>query len=343
VQNVEKQEYCSLLNPLAAIYGQVMHLRNLCYDRQWFKTHWLEVPVISVGNLTTGGTGKTPMVILLANLAGQAGLTPGIIMRGYGSKPGHDADEVLLLRRELPGVPIVADPDRIAGGKRAIEQSAQILIADDAFQHRRLGRDLNICLVDVCFPFGGGKILPAGRLRESLTGFKRADMVILTRCDQATSEQIDELKSKIRSLTDSIPILTSQHRVRRCVDASGTVITDLQGKKVFAFAAIGRSESFFNTLRESGVTLTGTRSFPDHHYYTSGDLQQIHAEFVQQGSDLMICTAKDMVKIGSELLKSVNIAPSELSALEIEMAMPSDDLDLLRQKISEVAARVPRI
>jgi tetraacyldisaccharide 4'-kinase len=329
------------LEPLSSLYGQVMRLRNFCYDRQWLKTTWLDVPVISVGNMTTGGTGKTPMVIFLAQLAAEAGIRPGIVLRGYGGTSNHEADEVLLLRRELPGLPVIANPDRIAGGRHAIEQSAGLLIADDAFQHRRLGRDLNICLVDACFPFGGGKILPAGRLREPMEGFSRADVVILTRCDQINEQELGSLKSQIEQFAGPIPILTSNHRVKRYVDSLGNVKNPVGGR-VFAFAAIGRSESFFNTVRETGVTLVGTRSFPDHYYFTADDLKEVQQQAFDDGAEFLVCTAKDIVKINPSLLSAAGISPEKLTALEIEIAMPNENVAFLRDKIREVAARVPK-
>jgi len=332
----------SLLDPLSTLYGKVTHLRNVCYDRQWLKTTWLDVPVISVGNLTTGGTGKTPMVVLLAHLAREAGCQPGVILRGYGGRQGQEADEVMLLRRELPGIPIVACPDRIAGGKQAIVQSAQMLIADDGFQHRRLGRDLDICLVDACFPFGGGKMLPAGRLREPLEGLARADMVILTRCDQVQEETVAQIRSQMREYTNDIPVLTSRHRVKHCVDLQGNILGDLTGRRMFAFAAIGRPESFFNTVRETGADVMGTRCFPDHHRFTTEELAEIRRESADVGADMLICTAKDMVKIDIETAKSAGISPEELAAIEIEITMSDEDLTLLRNKIREVANRVPK-
>jgi len=175
-----------ILSAAGLIYGRITTIRNGWYDHGVLKTRWLDAPVIAVGNMTTGGTGKTPMVIYLAKMVESIGERPGVIMRGYGSKPGKEADEVMLLRRHLPGVPIIGNPDRIDGGKHAIQQGAEVIIADDAYQHRRLGRDLDICLVDAMLPFGGGQILPLGRLREPMTGFSRADLVILTRCDQVT-------------------------------------------------------------------------------------------------------------------------------------------------------------
>ncbi len=329
---------CGLLSPLGKAYGQVMRVRNYLYDRQWLKTHWLGSPVISVGNLTTGGTGKTPTVIKLAKMVSELGKRPGIILRGYGSRKGLEADEVLMLRRSLPGVPIVANADRIAGGRIALEQSVEVLIADDAFQHRRLGRDLNLCLVDATNPFGGERVLPAGRLREPMAGLGRSDMVFLTRCDQAEAKTIDSLISRIREYAGPVPILRCEHRANGYVDAAGKAyaIDFLAGKEVFAFAGIGRPESFFETLKSVGVRLTGTRVYRDHHDFTDKEIVELAEAAERSGASAILCTLKDLVKIDPKT------QVGNLLALSVEICLSVEDEERLSRKIGEVTSQFSR-
>lgn len=324
------------------MYEGIVRFRNFLYDRQYLKTLWLDAPVISVGNLTTGGTGKTPMVILAATLARDAGMRPGVILRGYGRTADREADEVLLLRRELPGVPVVANPDRIEGGRQAMDQSAEILIADDAFQHRRLGRDLNICLVDACFPFGGGSMLPAGRLREPLSALRRADVVVLTRSDQVSPEALEALRSAVRAEAGEIPLLTGRHQVRGFRDVSGRASPEAPDRRVFAFAGIARPESFFRALADRGLTVAGTRTFRDHHDFTAADLRSLREAADHVGAAAMVCTAKDLIKLSVETAGQAGIEAARLVAMEIEMVLSDGERVLLRDRIVEAAARAPK-
>jgi tetraacyldisaccharide 4'-kinase len=322
-----------LLAPLGKVYGEVMRVRNYFYDRGWMKTRWLEAPVISVGNLTVGGTGKTPTVAMIGKMVAAAGKRPGVIMRGYGRRAGRESDEVLLLRRALgEGAAVVANPDRIAGSREAIERfGAQVLIADDGFQHRRLGRDLDICLVDGSFPFGGNRVLPAGRLREPMEGLERADVVIMTRSDQVSEEELETIQAKIREYTE-VPILRSRHRVCGFTDLAGRRYSEIRGRKVFAFSGIGRNESFFQTVRETGAEVVGTRGFADHHYFTTKELREIRDEASRCGAELAVCTVKDLVRIETT---KVDIEPEKILAVEIEISMAEEDEEILREKIEE--------
>ncbi|MFA5864134.1 MAG: tetraacyldisaccharide 4'-kinase [Phycisphaerae bacterium] len=333
-----------VLGPLGGLYGELIRVRNFFYDRGLVKTVWLPVPVISVGNLTTGGTGKTPMVVLLGKMAEEAGYSVGVVLRGYGSTGGREADEVILLGRELPGAMVSVCGDRILGGRRAISQSVRVLIADDGFQHRRLGRDLDICLVDATNPFGGGKMIPAGRLREPVEGLGRADIVVLTRCEQVERAIVEEIKLEIRRYAGDVPILVSEHRVRGCEDLEGNRFDHCEekigGRKVFAFAGIGQPEAFFNTVRKIGGIVVGTREFRDHHYFTVGELREIREEVNQVGADFIVCTMKDRVKISAGMIRDAGIGAKAIFAIAIEIFMEDEDREMLRKKIWEVSKRV---
>ncbi|MBN2129221.1 MAG: tetraacyldisaccharide 4'-kinase, partial [Sedimentisphaerales bacterium] len=192
-----------LLTPPSWPYSLVTLFRNWLYAQGWLRVHRVGVPVVCVGNLTTGGTGKTPLVVWLARLMGQKGVRAAILTRGYkanGRKTPYDVttntDEPAELAAACPGVPVIVNPDRVAGAAEAIRShGAQVLLMDDGFQHRRLGRDLDIVAVDATCPFGYGRLLPAGLLREPLSGLTRAHAVVLTRSDQVSEETLRQIET----------------------------------------------------------------------------------------------------------------------------------------------------
>jgi tetraacyldisaccharide 4'-kinase len=332
------------LSPLAAIYGRIMTLRNVLYDHNYLKTHWLDAPTIAVGNITTGGTGKTPTVVFLAKLLRDLGSRPGIIMRGYGSKPGQDGDEVLMLRRVLPDVPVVANPDRIIAGRSALEQGADVIIADDAFQHRRLGRDLNLCLIDAVSPFGGEKNLPAGHLREPLAGLNRADIFIITRSDQVAPEALDQIRYRLNHFATNVPILTSSHRPCSLSDLAGheSSAETLAGRKIVAFAAIGRPDAFFKTLKSLGAQVLAERAFRDHHRFTLADLIALRDAAKNVHADALVCTAKDLVKFTPAMLRDAEMPADFLFSLDIEITLSNEDREQLTKKINAIIANFDR-
>ena len=179
-------------------YEAAMRLRNFAYDRAWLRVTKVDAPVISLGNITTGGTGKTPMAAWLANWLGEQGRVPGLLSRGYRSLDGAANDEKLVLDRLCPGVPHVQQQDRVTAARRLVgEHRCDALILDDGFQHRRLHRDLDIVLIDALQPWGYGHVLPRGLLREPLAGLKRADLIVLTRADQVAPEQLRVLLDQL--------------------------------------------------------------------------------------------------------------------------------------------------
>src|SRR5438876_5539483 len=174
-------------------YGSAVHLRNWCYDRGWLPTHRPPVPVISVGNLTAGGTGKTPCVEYLARFLQARGLRPAVLSRGYRGN-GRPNDEALILEANLPDVPHLQGKDRVTRASQAVRVfGADVLILDDGFQHRRLRRDLDLVLIDAMNPWGHGRLLPRGLLREPISSLRRADAVIVTRLDQAQPAEIERI------------------------------------------------------------------------------------------------------------------------------------------------------
>ena len=296
-----------LLPPLSALYGAVTRTRLSLYQRGTFHTTRLERPVISVGNITVGGTGKTPLVEWVAKTLAANGRRVCILTRGYKREnprtevivsdghailatPVEAGDEPYLLASNLLGsAAVISNADRISAGRYAIETfGTECFVLDDGFQHLRLARDLDIVTIDATNPWGGGRLLPYGRLREPIAALRRADCVVLTRCDQAA--EIDALSTTVRDLVRGRPVFQSTMRAVRSPKVEGPVA---------AFCAVGNSQSFFDQVRSSGYELVFERAFTDHHWYTQNDLQEVERRALEAGATALITTAKDAVKLRS--------------------------------------------
>ena len=279
------------------------------------KSYELPVPVICVGNITTGGTGKTPLVEFLGGYLQKRGVKVALLSRGYRGQSGGDNDEISILRERLAGVTIVIDSDRVRGGRRAIaEHGAEVLLLDDGFQHRRLRRDLDIVLIDCTCPFGYGWMLPRGLLREPKDSLSRAGAVVLTRCDQIGAAELSELSRTIENLSvkpagvakpsgdnkDSrVIIAQSCHQGRAVFTAGGEQmdVQEVQGKKLYAFCGIGNPESFVRTLEKLGGNVVGSYFFSDHFHYNVSDVQRLRTAADESGAEVLITTEKDWVKL----------------------------------------------
>jgi tetraacyldisaccharide 4'-kinase len=257
----------------------------------------VDVPVICVGNLTTGGTGKTPMVAWLVEQLVGLGRNPAILTRGYKARAGC-SDEATLLA-ELTGSPVIVDPDRPAGAARAIADGADVLVMDDGFQHLRLRRDLDIVLLDASDPLGRGATLPGGRLREPADGLARAGAVVLTRTDQATPAELDALRSTARQLAPHAVLLEARHAPAEAIDPAGQVHPPetLAGRKVLAFCGLGNPRAFFGTLQSLGAQLCGQACFGDHADYPPARLAALDRLAAEAHAEFLVTTQKDAVKI----------------------------------------------
>jgi len=287
---------------LAPGYGLVMAIRNKLFDAGIKKSIKLDRPVISVGNITTGGTGKTPMVIELARRLIEQGEKPAILLRGYmAGKSEVNSDETLVLSQALRHqVPVMPDPDRVAGAKRVLAEHPEttVFLLDDGFQHRRVKRDLDIVLIDATRPFGFGRLLPRGLLRESLTGLRRADAVILTRCDLAPGEVLAELDRQIGSIVGQTPLLHSVQSWSDYLSMAGLLNTDyLEGKKVFGACAIGNPEVFEKMIHAAAGEVLEVRLFDDHHTFTKEEAHGLIRAATDRGADVVVVTEKDWVKL----------------------------------------------
>src|SRR5436190_10860315 len=305
-----------ILAPLGWIYGRVMQARNALYDWGILKCYDLGARTISVGNITTGGTGKTPLVALIANILAEHGEKVCILTRGYGRKDENkrvvvcsrdtmvaDAelagDEPVELAQQLLGrAIIIADADRVAAANWAKDNfGITTFVLDDGYQHRRAKRDLDIVCIDATDPFGKGRVLPAGRLREPVANLKRASAIVITRVSLVNSD--DEILKKVTAIAPDALIFRCDFRIKefRPLEATPERAEFDPDEKAFAFCALGNPKNFFETLRRAGVNLAGELCFPDHHKYNHEDVSAIENAAKSAGASRLITTAKDAVKL----------------------------------------------
>ncbi len=336
---------------LSLIYAKIADVRNTLYEKGFFKSFDLGARTISVGNITTGGTGKTPLVILVSQILAARGKRVCILTRGYGRKNPKNrivvsngkkilsdartgGDEPVEMAKKLLGKAIVvADANRVAAAKWAkAEFGVTTFILDDGFQHRRANRDLDIVCIDATNPFGGGKMLPSGRLREPLANLGRANIIVITRSDLASN--IDEIKSQIAEYAPACPIFTTSTKL------SGMTLLDkflavpedeselaqssfahqtLANAKAFAFCALGSPESFFRQLRKDNFEVAGTHAFTDHHFYRQKDIKIVVQKAKDSGAEYLLTTAKDAVKLAGVKM--------ELPCFVVEATLVIDDAD----------------
>lgn len=264
--------------------------------------HRVNVPVVSVGNLTLGGTGKTPMVEWLARWFRDHGVRVVLVSRGYGSQSGKANDEALELAQKLPDVPHFQDPDRVKSAHYAIrERGAELILLDDGFQHRRLGRDLDVVLVDATEPFGFGHVFPRGMLREPLAGWSRAHVIALTRSDMLSAEERSALQLQIMRYAPQAIWVELTHAPRTLLDSIGDrrPLESLAGKRVAAFCGIGNPAGFEHALMSCGYEVAALREFPDHHAYTPDDLASLADWAAGLDVAALVCTHKDLVKVNT--------------------------------------------
>jgi len=320
------------LRALEFVYAAGVARRNARYDRRG-PTVLLPVPVVSVGNLTVGGTGKTPFVIEVVRRLERMGLSPAVVSRGYKSVPGQPNDEELLIRKRCPGVVYVADPDRASAATIAHERyGADVIVLDDGFQHRRLARTVDIVLVDATCAFGYEHLLPRGLLREPPEALRRAQAIVLTRTDQAAPAEGVRIAARLRRLAPDATYLECKHAVTSIERLDGTAIDEsLDGRRAVVFAGIGRPGAFLTTVRSLGVDVVGRRWWPDHHPYRRGDIDLLLSADRFPAHDWLLTTEKDAVKLAA--LGGLNHAPIAVVKASIEfLGDGADLLDRLLQR-----------
>lgn len=339
---------------LAAIepfYAGVTVLRNRLYDGGILRIAKLPRPVISIGNLTAGGTGKTPMVRWLAAKLRGAGMNVAALSRGYKSAAGHLGDEQIMLDRLLNAPPLkpitlAANPSRTAAAEAALRQRPEIdvFLLDDGFQHRRVTRDLDIVLLSAADPFGFNHVLPRGLLREPVSGLKRAGAVVITHADRVPESSLLAIEQRVRWHQPHAPIYRAihAHTGLRTTAASAALapdrsMDDLRGRRFFAFSGIGNPQVLRGQLESAGGTHVGSRWFADHHAYVAADLAQVQARAAELNADLLLTTEKDWVKVVE--LPSASAARPPIWRLDVELQFVDDGGDRLFDQVLKAMRR----
>ncbi len=320
-------------------YRVIVAIRNRRFDRDDSLIQHAEVPVISIGNLTTGGTGKTPLVCYLAKQFRQRGIRVAIISRGYGADAGEENDEALELAARLPDVPHVQDADRVAAARIATEElESQLLLMDDGFQHRRLARDLDIVVLDATNPFGFGHCLPRGLLREPIGSLRRAEVVVLSRANLIDESQRARLHEQVARLAPKSVWCEAEHRpseLLRWPDQS-LPLTHLQDQPVAVLSAIGNPQAFERTVAACGAQVIDTMSLADHDPYDHRAIEKIlhWLNRIAVPKLQVVCTHKDLVKLQTDQL-----GPYSVAALLIDISFTTGEQELLRM-VDKIATDV---
>jgi tetraacyldisaccharide 4'-kinase len=322
------------LSGVATAYGLGVSLRTTSFDQGWKREKRARIPIVSVGNLTLGGTGKTPMVEWLARWFRLRGIRVAILSRGYGSAAGLN-DEGLVLDQNLPDVPHLQAANRVQLARIAAEElEAQAAILDDGFQHRRLARDLDLVLLDALEPFGLNRLFPAGLLREPIRALRRADLVVLSRANLISEGERISIRRQAELAAGPLDWLEAEHQPRDLINSDGGSedLQSLCSTEVAAFCGIGNPEAFRRTLLGLGARIRGFRSYPDHHPYSRTDVFELIEWVKQTGARLALTTQKDLVK-----LRIDNLALVPLRALRIGLCVSSGQqlLDTHLQRVLE--------
>jgi tetraacyldisaccharide 4'-kinase len=310
----------TLLWPLTLPYGTVTRLRARAYESGVFRPKRLNANVISVGNLTTGGTGKTPMVLWIARRLLAEGKKTGILTRGYHGTQGSDgptSDEVELMKSELgPEISVGVGADRYVRGRELVAKGVECFVLDDGFQRLQLARDADIVLIDAMNPFGGGRLLPAGFMREPKTALRRADVLVITRSNRAPA-----VEASIRRETNA-PIYyahTKLEYLRYISGGSSGLVPHARPMSWFVFCGIGNPSAFVQDLRDWGVEVRGQRFFRDHHRYSQEEIDDMAREAGSLRCDGLLCTEKDYFNLGAVKSHPTDMAYCHMS-LEIDRA-----------------------
>lgn len=304
--------------PFSFLYFFIILIRNICYDLNIFRRYGINAKVISVGNITWGGTGKTPVVAFIADILARKNRKVSILIRGYGN------DESELLPKLTNGskgddkgpykVPVLVGKDRVKKGKEAIENHlSDTVLLDDGFQYRRLRRDLDILCIDATKPFGNGWVIPSGILREGLGSLKRADIFLITKIDLVSSkDRLEKLERELKSMNPKAVIAKAIHRplyFYKILNEEKVGINELQDKELVIVSAIGSPECFEKTILRLGLKINKHFTFRDHHAYTYKDLIAIEDYCKANKLDIVITTEKDAVKIGKLFHRAGGLRP----------------------------------
>ena len=346
------------LTPLSYIYAVIVKTRSWLYDCGLLRQKQLPCTVISVGNIVAGGTGKTPTVIWIAKYLQSEGFQVGVLLRGYRREGRHSisivsdgkqiltpaaegGDEDGMIARKLPGVPVVVGSDRYAAGLEVIQlwgHTTGVLILDDGFQRRQLARDLDILTVDSTQPFGTGKLIPAGTLREPKTALRRADVLLLTRTDLVAEPVNLERFSQEKQIFESRHQPTGLYQLGTGEECA---IDLLKGKHLLAVCGIGNPEAFSGTLHQFGPKVVEMLAFPDHHRYLLRDLINISARAREVEADLVVTTEKDSQKLEAFVAQTAFSHPEsvQLFVLRVELEVTTNP-EALKKRLRQVVGEL---
>lgn len=336
------------MNPLSPLFYSVVSLRNWLYEKKFFKTVRLDIPVISVGNITMGGTGKTPMIDWLVRELSQIGLTPGVVSRNYRGhlnhpdwvrvQPGASAaygDEAILLKLKNPTLPILSGPQKWASALKLQKEAPEVnvVLIDDGFQHRQLHRNFDIVLLDVSVSVQDYQWPPYGRARESLGSLKRADVIIFTRWEQRNEETVQYLESLMEG---RCLVLRAEQCTDRPKQAAGRSIENpelIKTGNALAFCGLGNPGSFLRSLQHLGLNIAQFIKFPDHAVYNDERVRQLLS--AGANFDYLVTSEKDMVKLQDWPFKGppLCVIPMQLKV--------NGDLEAFREKLSQSMRQLP--
>lgn len=341
------------LSALSVGYRGALRIRDLAYRVGLLRTGRLPCAVVSVGNLTLGGSGKTPTVELAVRTLQQLGAMPAVVSRGYGrvtrgvhvvadregvrADPRTAGDEPLLLAERLPGVVVVVGENRYEAGRVAVERhGATVLVLDDGFQHRTLAKDLEILVVQGRAPWGNARVFPRGMLREPLAGLARAHVVVVT--NPAGPEAVEAVTATVRRFNPSAAVIAAGYQLDDAIETQSgrrVPIAQLAGRRLMAFAGLGSPQGFADTLDAAGIRRVGLAEFPDHHWFTPADLHELVRDARGGGAQGLITTEKDWVR-----LRDLPAPPLPLWVLPVRLVLASGQ-DTWQRLLAGVLAPTP--
>lgn len=334
--------------PLSPLYGALMKKRAAWYRSGVMESVALSVPVISVGNLTMGGTGKTPMTIHVARWLLAAGYKPAIVSRGYGGKArlavnlvsdgkqclldvGQAGDEPLLMAETLPGVAVVTGVQRAVAADFAVKElGVDVVILDDGFQHMALQRDLDLVLFKAPVLLGSGRVFPGGELREPVEALARAHAFVITGINPQNRPAAEEFKNYLQENFPDKPVFMAEYRFKALLDqVGGEVGQEVLGQKLYGFCGLAEPDGFLRTISEQGGSLSGLSIFPDHHPYTATDLDKLVVSASELGCEALLTSEKDMVKLRGLSCRL------PIYALSVELGLPESFSSLLAGALAQ--------
>lgn len=355
---------------ISIVYGGLVKLREALYKKGVLQSKRLPCPVVSIGNITVGGTGKTPMTLYVAELIRRFGYKVAIVSRGYKGKaektggivcdgrmicmePDQAGDEPFMMAKRLRSVPVIVGKDRFKAGMLAVKEfNPDVVLLDDGFQHLRLYRDIDLVLLDFSSPFGNGNLLPRGILREPTSSLSRADALILTRSDSASGSIKAKLLDRLMYLSQKRSVYITFHApyIYKVVKAVGDIehidlsksrnwdSEIIKGRNVFAFSGIARNEDFIHTVESFGCDVSGFAGFPDHHKYSDEDINKILRSAKDEGAEIVCTTEKDYARMGHS-----RSWPIDLVIIGIEIVFGDDEAAFnayIQNRLSELEGEV---